>query len=59
MVVAKLKGGSMEGKPGEKAPKKGFFARLFDKLDKQMQEKARAKPCCGGADKSEKKSCCS
>lgn len=38
--------------------RKGFFARMIDKLDKKMQEKARIKSCCGD-DKSDKKSCCS
>jgi len=44
---------------GQKEVKKGFFARLIDKLDKKMQEKAKANSCCGGENKSEKKSCCS
>jgi len=40
-------------------PKKGFFARLMDKLDKRMEEKAKAAPCCSPKDKPEGGSCCS
>ena len=39
--------------------KRGLFARIIDKLDKQMQEKAKSKSCCNAEDKSGKKSCCS
>ncbi len=49
----------MKDRTDQEKVKKGFFARMIDKLDKQMQEKAKAKPCCGGNDKSDKKSCCS
>ena len=50
----------MESKPEEKKSKKGFFARMFDKLDKLMQEKAKSAPCgCKGNDSEGKKSCCS
>jgi len=50
----------MEGKSEEQKPKKGFFARIFDKLDKKMEEKAKSGSCCGkGDDRKEKKSCCS
>ena len=43
----------------QKKVRKGFFARMVDKLDKKMQEKAKTKSCCGGEDKPGKKSCCS
>ena len=43
----------------EKVVKKGFFAKLIEKLDKKIEEKAKAKPCCGSDDKKEGKSCCS
>ena len=43
----------------EKKVKRGFFARMIDKMDKKMQEKAKAKSCCGGEDNPGKKSCCS
>lgn len=36
--------------------KKKFFARLIEKLDKKMEEKAKEKPCCS---KEKGKSCCS
>ncbi len=39
--------------------RKGFFARIIDKLDKKMQEKAKSKSCCCDENKSDKKSCCS
>ncbi len=39
--------------------KKGFFARLMEKLDKKMEEKAKAKPCCDSREKDKGKSCCS
>ena len=49
----------MEEKVKEKQ-KKGFFARLLDKLDKKMEEKAKSGSCCCKGDDSEgKKSCCS
>ncbi len=43
----------------QKKVKKRFFARMIDKLDKKIQEKAKSKSCCGGEVKSGKKSCCS
>jgi hypothetical protein len=49
----------MKVQTGQKEVKKGFWARLIDKLDKKMQEKAKAESCCGGAGKAEKRSCCS
>jgi hypothetical protein len=50
----------MEGRPEEKKSKKGFFLKMFDNLDKFMQEKAKSSPCsCKGDDKKDKKSCCS
>ncbi len=39
--------------------KKGFFGKLIEKLDKKMEEKAKAKPCCDPKDKDKGKSCCS
>ncbi len=49
----------MENKPVEKKIKKGFLARLFDKLDKKMEEKAKSPCCCKGNTDEGKKSCCS
>jgi len=50
----------MENKSEEIKSNKGFFAKLFDKLDKKMEEKAKSGSCCGkGDDRKEKKSCCS
>ncbi|MCX5700625.1 MAG: hypothetical protein NTZ63_03710 [Candidatus Omnitrophica bacterium] len=50
----------MEGKSGEKKSSKGFFSRIFDKLDKKMEEKAKSSSCCCKSDDKEgKKSCCS
>ena len=31
--------------------KKSFFGKLIEKLDKKMEEKAKAKPCCDSKDK--------
>ena len=36
----------MEAKPEEKKLKKGFFSKLFEKLDKLLQEKAKSNSCC-------------
>ena len=61
MVVVKLKirGIRMENKPDNKKLGKGFFAKLFDKLDKKMEEKAKSSPCCcKGGSQEGKKSCC-
>lgn len=43
----------------KKSSKKSFFARLFDKLDKKIEEKAKnSKSCCNNS-KPGDKSCCS
>lgn len=39
--------------------KKSFFAGLFEKLDKKMEEKAKSKPCCCKPTDKENNSCCS
>ncbi|MEI6832336.1 MAG: hypothetical protein WCK61_06495 [Candidatus Omnitrophota bacterium] len=50
----------MEEKVKKEKQKKGFFARLFDKLDKKMEEKSKSGSCgCKGNDSEGKKSCCS
>jgi hypothetical protein len=36
--------------------KKGFWARLIEKLDKSMEDKAKKAPCCSGSKKGS--SCC-
>lgn len=46
------------GKMTEKK-RKGFFGRMLEKIDKTMEEKAKAKPCCDSNDKNKGKSCCS
>lgn len=43
----------------EKKAKRGFFARIFDKLDKKLEEKAKSSSCCNKQDNSGQKSCCS
>ncbi len=40
-------------------PGKGFFGRLFEKLDKNMEEKAKSAPCCCSKQKKDGNSCCS
>lgn len=39
-------------------PSKGLFARLFEKLDKKMEAKAKQSDCCGSSDKGKGGSCC-
>ena len=39
--------------------KKSFFGRLFDKLDKKLEEKAKSQPCCSKPSDKGGKSCCS
>ena len=38
--------------------KKSFFGKLIEKLDKKMEEKAKAKPCCDNKGKDKDKPCC-
>lgn len=49
----------MEGKPVEKKSIKGFFSRLFDKLDRKMEEKSKSSSCCCKSSDKADKSCCS
>ncbi|MDD5561655.1 MAG: hypothetical protein PHT50_05985 [Candidatus Omnitrophica bacterium] len=49
----------MEGLTNQEGRKKGLFARMIDRLDKKMQEKAKTKSCCCNEKKAGKKSCCS
>lgn len=37
--------------------KKGFFAKLMEKMDKSMKEKSSKKSCCSGS-KDKGSSCC-
>ncbi len=48
----------MKDRAEEKKTKKGFFSRMFDKLDKKMEEKAKSTPCCNGKNNSGKDPCC-
>ena len=41
------------------AKKKSFFAKVFEKLDKKMQEKAKSAPCCCKPRDKGDNSCCS
>ena len=50
---------NMEDKLEEKKTKKGFFARMFEKLDKKMEEKAKSQPCCSKPSNKGGSSCCS
>lgn len=38
--------------------KKGFFAKMVDKLDKKLEEKSKEQSCCNPSDKKNGKSCC-
>jgi hypothetical protein len=49
----------MKKKDDQKQAKKGFFARIIDKLDKKMQEKAKSASGCSGQGNKGKNSCCS
>ena len=42
----------------KKEEKKGFFARMMDKLDKKMEAKMKEKPCCSDKEKGKEGSCC-
>ena len=44
---------------GGSEKKKGFLGKLIEKLDKKMEEKAKAKPCCDNKEKNKGKACCS
>lgn len=42
-----------------KGKKRGFFARLIEKLDKKMEDKAKKQGgCCSGSKKGDGSSCC-
>jgi len=49
----------MKDKLEQGKKKKGFFARMIDKIDKKLQEKAKSGSCCCSKDDAGKKSCCS
>jgi len=49
----------VKDKTVENKTKKGFFARIIDKLDEKIREKAESRPCCCGKDERENKKCCS
>jgi hypothetical protein len=38
--------------------KKGFFARLLERIDKKMEAKAKSAPCCNPSSKDKGTSCC-
>lgn len=48
-----------EDKNNKDAKKKSFFAGLFEKLDKKMEEKAKSQPCCSKPNQKDGGSCCS
>lgn len=64
VIVTKVGGGELVccGKPMEDKTaenKSGFFSNLIDKLDKKMEEKAKAGSCgCKSENGGENKSCC-
>lgn len=39
--------------------KESFFAKVFEKLDKKMEKKAKSRACCSSSSGKEKNSCCS
>jgi hypothetical protein len=42
----------------QREKKKGFFGKLFKKIDKKLEEKAKQTPCCGGHEDKKGSSCC-
>ena len=48
----------MQRKNDQPQLKKGFFAKIIDKLDKKMQEKSKSASCCSGQSNKGKNSCC-
>ena len=48
----------MENKTPKEEKKKGFFAKLFEKLDKKLEDKAKKTGCCCGPKKESGDSCC-
>ena len=48
----------MKEKNDQKQIKRGFLARMIDKLDKKMQEKTKSGSCCSGKGNKGKNSCC-
>lgn len=48
----------MKNETEEKKTKKGFFSRMFEKLDKKIEEKVKSQSCCKPSDKGGS-SCCS
>jgi len=47
-----------EQKCSSEKKKKGFFARIIEKIDKNLKEKAERSDCCCGPDKKSGGSCC-
>lgn len=48
-----------EQKQDQKVEKpKGFFGRLLDKLDANLEKKAKGSCCCKSSDKEKDSSCC-
>ena len=46
-------------KQGNKAEnKKGFIAKIMDKLDKKLEKQAKNAGCCDSSNKGKGKSCC-
>lgn len=60
-ITAQNGGGIMEDKGNsvKETKKKSFWGRLFEKVDKKMQESAKGGKCCCNSNKPEDKSCCS
>lgn len=38
--------------------KKGFIAKIMDKLDKKLEEQTKGAGCCNDSNKGKGKSCC-
>ena len=59
----KKKGGKMPARENEKQGKKAknkksFFAKIMDRLDKKLEDRAKGASCCNSSNKDKGKSCC-
>jgi len=49
----------MKNETEKKKTKKGFFSRMFEKLDKKIEKKAKSQLCCCKPSDKGGSSCCS
>ncbi len=49
----------MDNSKNEKPKNKSFFSRMFEKLDKKIEEKSKAASCCSNKSDKGQNKCCS